>query len=266
MQTTGITHATGLALVVSIHDVCPLFENAVARWLSILDGWGIARRSLAVVPAYERGKRVADSHSLVSMLVREVRGGSEVVLHGYHHILDGGYARIRDRLRDRVTTHGCAEFSCVALEEARERLSRGLTELEQVLPIPVRGFTAPGWWQAPGIAELLRDMGFHFYTSTWAVVGLNGGRRFASPVLTGLPHPKGLTAALLRAYNFGLLPSAMRRRTLFRVALHPYDLENSGFVEAVGRLLRRLTAERGTAVYEDLFPRPAEDDRTGVES
>jgi uncharacterized protein len=240
-------------LVVSIHDVSPRHEKLIDRWRSILDGWGVEKRSFAVVPHYDGDGRTADCPSLIGSLREEAARGSELVLHGFSHVFQGSYDRFRDRARDLLTTRGCAEFSAVDAATARELIARGIGDLEPVLGCKFKGFTAPGWWQGPSVAAELRKAGFLFYTLTFGIVDLVRDKFLKSPVVVGLPGQGVVSSRLLRAFSFRLVPFWMRNRPLVRVALHPYDLDNALFMREVESLLKREMETRKVSVYEDLI-------------
>ncbi len=238
-------------MVVSLHDICPLHERQFDRWRLLLDKWGIPRRSLAVVPRWEGCGRSSASSSLRRAVAEELRGGSEVVLHGYTHRHQGPYHRLAHRLRDRLLTRGCAEFSDLDEQAAGDLLARGIAELGELSGQPVRGFTAPGWWQSRAVGRALARLGFRFWTSVGGVTDLAAGRTLRSPVITGLPGRERSFIFLLERYHLGLLPPLLRHRHLVRVALHPYDLEHPRYMDRVGRLLRELAHRRRVVVYEE---------------
>ena len=237
--------------VVTLHDVAPPTEQACVRWTALLDEWQVPRRTLAVVPFFDNRHRLSDSASLVEFLRAEVARGSEIVLHGCTHRFEGAYDRLGDRLYDRWLTRGCAEFSRLDEPAARERLLRGKKELEDALGIAVRGFIAPGWWQSQSVVKILREAGFRFCESVGGVMDLRDGKLLRSPVLTGLPAPWPPCRVFLRAYAFLWLPFYLRNRLLFRVALHPYDLEDPRFLHSAKRLLARLRRLRVPAACEE---------------
>lgn len=239
------------ALVVSIHDVCPRFLAETREWLGILNAWDIRRCSLAVVPRYEDGASACGCGDLMDLLREQLRLGNEVVLHGYTHRRNGRRLPFPARIRDALTTRGCAEFCTADAAEARERIARGKRELESALQTPLQGFIPPGWWQAAGMHDVLLSLGFLFCTSTTALSILPRRRRVYAPAITGLPEPRNVFARLAHAYCFGWLPVHLRRRPLMRMALHPYDLRNPVFRDSVERLLRRLRAERTAMTYEE---------------
>ena len=243
------------ALIVSIHDICPEYEREFDQWLRLLDDWGVTRRSLHVIPNYRQSQRLADAPTLIAALRREIQNGSEVMLHGYNHVFKGRHRRFCAHLWERHMTHGCAEFSEVEAETARHLLQAGRETLQAALTVPITGFTAPGWWQSRAVAPVLAELGFHFYTTLWTVRYLRPQRVVWSPVLTGLPGRRGAVQRLLALYDFRCLPAM--RWALFRIDLHPYDLENKPWMKRLERLVARLLARRRLTVYEEVAHDPA---------
>jgi len=239
------------SLVVSVHDVCPRFEAAFHRWRSLLDAWGVRKRSIAAVPFYDGDRHLSSSETLAAALAEEVRCGSEVVLHGYTHVHSGGCRSAWERLRDRATTQGCAEFSSASRNDAIERIRRGLAELEPLVPGRIRGFTPPGWWIGRELLPVLVEAGFDFCTGTFRVMDLRRGDVIRAPVVVGLPEA-GWVPVLVHGYSFRVLPALLKGRGMLRVALHPYDLDNPLFMRDAERLVRRAVEERDVCVYEEL--------------
>jgi len=241
-------------LVVAVHDICPEFEPQFQTWRTLLDRWGVRRRSLAVIPFYGGKTRVAQSKTLVLALAEEVRNGSEILLHGYTHVSSGAFTGLVDRARDRWTTQGCAEFALPGAGEGRRLIGKGLGELQPLVPKPIRGFIPPGWWLNSAIAAELPGMGLSFFTSTFGVHDLRRGVCLRTPVVVGLPQSRGVPAALLRGFCFRIIPALVRDRGILRIALHPYDLDNPRFMCDVEALIVAALKERPLAVYEDIIP------------
>lgn len=244
-------HAMQYAVIVSIHDVAPDSLDAAREWCRLLDGWGIKKRCLAVIP-FLRQRPVQSSSSLVDFLKAELAADGEVVLHGYSHQRPSPFTLWHHRLYDRFVTRGEAEFAALDSGESVARLLReGRRELEEALGISVRGFTAPCWWQSRATTDMLRRTGFLWYDTLIGIVNLRAGRRIFSPVITGLPPDTGLPA-LLAPWATGMMSALCRARVL-RLALHPYDLSNPRFMRYVERRLRRWDAARRCKIHAEVI-------------
>jgi predicted deacetylase len=240
------------SLVVALHDVCPPFEAEFHSWRKLLDKWGVPRRSIAVVPFQNGASPLRESPTLVDALHEETQVGSEILLHGYTHVHERTYPRMRDRFRDRLTTRGCAEFSDLSPEEALERARKGLREIQPFLPTPIRGFTPPGWWMDAHAIQSLDQLAFSFCTTTFGIIDLRRGRTIRAPVIVGLPQ-SGFFPFLLHGYSFRILPVFLQKQRVLRIALHPYDLDNPRFLRETERLIRQAVEEREICVYGELI-------------
>jgi hypothetical protein len=226
--------------VLSVHDVCPAYEAEFLEWRARLDDWGVARRSLAVIPFFG-GRRLSDSPRLAAALQAEAAVGAEVVLHGWEHRFEGVHATWRDRTWSRLATRGCEEFAGLTADEAEVRMRSGLAELAAILPhVRIEGFTAPGWWHSAGTLEAAARLDLRFVTGLRGVWDVRAGRWLAVPVLTGLPLEAGAFGRVAEAWGWAWL--AARRSRAAGLALHPYDLRNPGFLARAKKTLRAYQA------------------------
>ncbi len=225
-------------VIVSVHDVCPAFEAESLEWLALLDEWGIARRSLAVVPFF-KGASLSVSLKLVSALRAEIDAGAEIVMHGNQHRFTGRHVSGLDRAWSRLATRGCEEFASLPADKAEELMRNGLEELQAALPdANIEGFTPPGWWMSKGTLEAAARLNLRFVTSLRGLHNTSAGKFVRVPVLSGLPLEAGFFGKLAEAWNCARL--AAPRGNGIRIALHPYDLSNSRFVAWIKKTFRAM--------------------------
>lgn len=239
-------------VIVSVHDVCPVFEAETLEWLAWLDEWGIARRSLAVVPFFS-GASLSASLRLVSALRSEIDAGAEIVLHGNQHRFTGTHVSRLNRAWSRLATRGCEEFAALPADKAEELIRAGLRELTAALPgARIEGFTPPGWWMSKGTIEAAARLNLRFVTNLHGVHNISVGKFVRVPVLSGLPLEAGFFGKLAEAWNRVRL--AAPRGNVIRIALHPYDLRNRRFVAWIKKTFRAMQARNVKfLIYSELM-------------
>lgn len=240
-------------VVVSLHDVAPASAAASAAWLDVVEshGW---RATLLVIPGAWRGATLGEDAGFVDWLHAAADRGHELALHGWEHhgvLCDGRGPRHRlRRCRGNVFARGCAEFNELDAVEARRRIHAGRRALSSVGIEPV-GFTPPGWLASHDTVTVLRDEGFRYTTTQWAVLDLVGRRTIRMPAISQRPG-SSLTLAASRANERVVGAFAARRRSL-RIALHPDDLRHDELAAATHRMFTGLTrAGARSCTYEEL--------------
>lgn len=241
------------AMTVEIHDVSAATMPQVERIRAALEGVGVDRGSLLVVPAWEdeRGRRwpLRRDPAAAAWLRERRREGWEVVLHGLTHRAPQPPEDPLDAWLDRWWSRGQDEFARLDEPEARRRLREGREVLREA-GVPPAGFVAPVWRQSPGTRLALRTLGFRFTADLGAVHLLTpAGPAVSSPALTfAAPDPVldlGKRAAMLGAEVAGIGSS------LLRVAVHPEDLRRDGLLEHIVGRVRRLLRHRRLVTYEE---------------
>src|SRR5437870_4861393 len=89
------------SLIVSVHDVAPVTQDAVQAILAQLAKAGVTTCSLLVVPDYHHNHPIFEDHAFLSWLRQLQAQGHEIVIHGYFHKRP---AAPNESLRDRVIT------------------------------------------------------------------------------------------------------------------------------------------------------------------
>jgi uncharacterized protein len=240
-------------VVVSLHDVAPASAVASARWLDVVESFGW-RATLLVIPGSWRGAALGDDADFVTWLHTAADRGHELALHGWEHhgvARDGRGPRHRiRRCSGFVLARGCAEFNELDTDEARRRIDAGRRVLSSVGIEPV-GFTPPGWLASHDTVAVLRDEGFRYTTTQWAVLDLVGGRTIRMPAISQRPGSR-MTLTASRANERVVSAFADRGRSL-RIALHPDDLHHEELVAATKRMFTKLAVAGARArTYEEL--------------
>jgi predicted deacetylase len=238
-------------MIVSIHDVAPSTLGPVASLLEALDGAGVRRRVLKVIPNSQGRWPLQRSPELVRVLQAEAQSGSEIVLHGFTHETAG---RLRGapwtRMRARLFAPFSGEFLTLDGAAMRERLNSGRQALEDCGLQP-GGFCAPGWLATPELDQALLECGFHYRIDLMSVSDLRRGRRRLTPWL-GYMGAGELQERLVGTANL-LTWAASRWTPLIKVFFHPPRRSTS---RAFERLLRRtaiLRAKRQPLTYAQLL-------------
>jgi predicted deacetylase len=233
---------------VSVHDVAPATAEATATWLGDLDARGVPATLLVIPGPFQGGPVLTGAPDLIADLRAAAGRGHEPSLHGFRH--EGGRAGPGwRRTVDRLLVRGAGEFWDLTPDQARDLLRAGLDVLADA-DIGVTGFTPPGWLASPGARQALTELGFHYWTSHLAVHDLTSGTVHRMPALSHRPGGVGERAGAL------LMGAAARgfarRRTPFRIALHPADLGRPGLREAALDAIDAALAAGGQALtYEE---------------
>jgi predicted deacetylase len=236
------------SLVVSIHDVAPPSWDRVRRMLEALDGVGVGRRSLLVIPNFE-GRWQIDQHDAFCAALRRLQfDGDELVLHGYEHVAVGTPVGLIDRFRNRWYTRA-GEFLSLDYRDARDRIERGL-DLMRRMNLDAHGFVAPGWLINADGLRAARDCGLEYTNSYLTFMDLAQGRSHFAPSLVFGP------GSLNEDLGIGIqrrLVALMSRRPVVRVVLHPPCIDHPGRFEQILSMIRTFAGHQ-PVTYFDLLP------------
>jgi uncharacterized protein len=239
-----------MSVLLSIHDVTP-------AWAAEVDAlWALCRErgatpALLVVPNWHGQWPLVASPSYVDWIQARVRDGAEIFLHGERHDEVGSPRTLRDSVRAFGRTNREGEFLTLDHAAASARIARGLQLFASLQLAPI-GFIPPAWLCRRGTHTACAAHGLDFLEDDGAVHLLRERRTLASPVLRW----SGRTAARARG---SALQAAWRWRTqraapVFRIALHPQDLEHPITRQSVIDELDRWLATRPATPYASLLP------------
>ena len=238
-------------LIVSIHDVAPVYADDLRYLLDACDAAGARPRVLKVIPD-EGGRQDIRAHPDFTALLRaEAQAGSEIVLHGYTHEVArpiGGWGL--PSLRARLFAPTAAEFVTLDGAEMAARLTSGRRILEEV-GLQTRGFCAPGWLATAALPGQLRRCGFRYAVSMAWVRDVESGRRIFTP-WQGYMGAGGGQERMIRLGSWGCMQLAPRAEAV-KLFLHPQGARTSSDCRRVLNNLRNLTQRYTCTTFGELL-------------
>jgi len=133
-------------VLLSLHEVSPVFESEVVKACDKLDELGITSVTLLVVPFL--GMKMSSSFEKNEMFTEYLKSlNHEISLHGYSHSSKSGSPD---------------EFKGVPQERMLSRLKLGASLFEQAFHQPPVGFIPPNWQASQKLASLVRDLGLKY--------------------------------------------------------------------------------------------------------
>ena len=232
-------------LVVAVHDVAPASWLRLRPLLLELDRLGVRPRVLKVIP-----KDLAADPELIAVLQAEQAAGSEVVMHGYSHAVDGPLRGpwIR-RLRARLSAPHDAEFLSLSDDAVARRLALGHAIVEDA-GLRADGFCAPGWLEPPGLRPALRAAGFRYDVRMLSVVDVRSGRMVRTAWI-GYMGAGPAQERLVGVAN-ALTRRALATAAVLKVFLHPTKAGGEPACRRVLDILPRLMEDRQIVTYGQL--------------
>jgi predicted deacetylase len=228
--------------LLSIHDVWPGNVPVVEDHWQKLRSLGMGPAALLVVPEYHGKTSIAQAKDFLSWLAEKRAAGSEILLHGFRHLMaervDGA------RLSSRRSAWGRwvnsrwvgseAEFLGLARPDREALFEAGARSFAQA-GLPFLGFVAPTWHGAPPRAALLAR-GFRLWETRFRLHSLAERRSRWVPALAWDPSPSGPALFGGEAWL-----KIVARLPLIKVAIHPGDLDGkhvAGQLEKVAAMGR----------------------------
>ncbi|MBN1944112.1 MAG: polysaccharide deacetylase family protein [Bradymonadales bacterium] len=231
----------GKPLLVSIHDVSPVFAERIEKLLDLLRDAGISPGSLLIVPDYHGRGSWGGSPAFVERIRQLADSGWELVLHGFTHREEhAAFKRtLGERLAARHLTDREGEFLSLDGQEIRRRLQTGRALVEATFGKCPQGFVAPAWLRTEELDEYLRESGFLYTEGHLFLEQLATGRKIFSPVLAWASRTPG---RLLASRVWARLATPwLTRLPVARVALHPGDTTHETLLASIRTTLDRLT-------------------------
>ncbi len=241
-------------LVVSIHDVSPMFADPVERLADRIGGiLGGPRFAMLVVPDHWGAAPLDRAPAFARRLRAWADAGVEMFLHGWVHRDTSDHRTAAAGLKARYMTAGEGEFLGLNADEAEHRMRRGRDMVEDAIGCPVAGFIAPAWLYGPGAIAALKSCNFALAEDHFRVWRPATGEIVArGPVVTWASRSAARTASSLAvAAAARALPDWL---PTLRVAVHPGDVTKESLMTRIDRTIRSLSARRTVARYSDLRP------------
>ena len=236
------------ALVVSIHDVAPATQSAVAEIVRRLASRDVPVSSLLVVPDYHHQGRSMAQPGFREWLSERSQGGHEVVLHGFYHQRERRPAESsRDKFMTRFYTADEGEFYDLGYDEAFRRIAEAQEEFRAHGFSP-QGFVAPAWLLGAEAERAAIDAGMTYTTALRAVRDFVARQEIASQSLV-----YSVRSSWRRGISLGWnrwLFSRLESNPLLRLSLHPPDLAHPEIWKQIEELIRLALRDRKPMTYQ----------------
>lgn len=245
-----------MSLLVSIHDVSPAHERAVAQLWDMCAALGV-QPALLVVPNWHGAWPLERYPDFVAWLITRAREGSAILLHGLRHDEVGSRRRWIDEVRAWGKTAREAEFLTLDASGASVLINQGLSSLRSVGLEPL-GFVPPAWLAQPDTHRAVREAGLKVSEDErW--IYPHPGKPLSAPCI------RWSARTALRSYGSALVAEGRwflhRTAPWVRLALHPGDLSHPVVRRSVGRTLERWLSRTEPLGYDRLIaptqPQPA---------
>lgn len=235
-------------LLVSIHDVSPVFESRVFQLWDLCSSCGITP-ALFVVPNWHGAWPLEQYPDFLKWVHSCAAQGAELVLHGERHDEMGLPRSPRDSWRAWGNTAGEGEFLTLDAPAARQRLTRALERVRQ-LGLEPTGFIPPSWLARESTYDVAASAGFRFSEDARSIIVLPSKRRVKSPAV------RWSARTSLRAWGSvavaGLRWRLQQRSSWPRIAFHPQDLDHPATASSLRRTLERWLQHHQAGRYADL--------------
>jgi len=236
-------------LVVSLHDVSPVFTSELKEVDRELEIQGVGKKSLIIVPFYEGNFDISREDNFLWWLQSLIKKGDEPVQHGYQHTLhkcNSAWEYFLSLYR-RPINRKCAEFGNLKKEEAKEKIRKGRKILRRA-GIHCRGFIAPWWAISSATNQALKEEGFEYTTSLFYLKDYRKELKVKSEVISSF---QGWPDYGARIYNLTLNKIWLKKRKLARVAVHPLDIHRESSFLSILNIIKDLKKQRTLTTYID---------------
>ncbi len=235
-------------LAVALHDVEPATYERCQEIRTWLDGHGVERVTLLVIPARDLHPVGERSPALADWLSERRRQGDAIAQHGFQH----------EQLRNPRWTHRFpaptrarrgAEFVGLDAEETRRAVDAGW-RLLKLAGIEPDGFVAPAYAYTPALRRALAGR-FRWWAGLLGVHGVGPQHGAGSLDLHG--GPSQTARRLAPAWS----PRTLRAGALLagqtlRLDLSPAQLRHPHQLRALERALTREARRRTAVTYDQL--------------
>ena len=240
-------------LLFSIHDVTPRHFERLQRIDELLAETSIGQSyAMLVVPDFWKEWPLSEHKPFHGWLRDKADAGVEMLLHGYYHLDDTPPKGAAERFKAAWMTASEGEFLSLEAGEARGRIRRGRTLLEDILGRKVTGFVAPAWLYSEATLDVLKEEGFETAEDHMRVWSPVFGRQLSfSPVISYASRSKARIASSLIWSR--LATTVLSPFDAVRLALHPHDLDVGSLQVEFERALRHWLKYRRPTQYRELL-------------
>jgi len=233
-----------MRFLTSIHDVWPGNFSLVANYLQTLRSLGIESIALLVVPKYHGKESMSKNAEFLTWLSGEAKRGTEIFLHGYHHLKP---ELIESHLNLRRSSIGIwvnqrfvnyeAEFLGLPDQEKSKILQLGLNEFARAMELvgnainPI-GFVPPTWFGCPSVEMMKKNKLAILETRFFIKNFLTQQSKFVPP----------LAWAKSKQNNFRLIGGSLWLELLLpmpliKIAIHPGDFEDPQTLKTIRKVI-----------------------------
>ncbi len=133
-------------VLLSIHDISPMFEDGVLSVYDRLVDLGISSFTMLVTPMHSMKRTNAlEQHPIFSEYLGSL--GLEISLHGYSHFTKSGQAD---------------EFARITKDRAESRIRSGIGMIRGSLKQRPYGFVPPMWRAPPLVTRIAKSLGLRY--------------------------------------------------------------------------------------------------------
>ncbi|MBD3406486.1 MAG: DUF2334 domain-containing protein [Candidatus Lokiarchaeota archaeon] len=133
-------------ILLSIHDVSPIYEDAIISLYDSLSDIGISSFTLLIPPFYQlKGSNVFEEKDIFVDYLRSL--DLEISLHGYSHTTKSG---------------GLDEFKKLTAKRSASRLKSGIAMIRRAFGIRPFGFIPPAWQATKTVLNQVKDVGLKY--------------------------------------------------------------------------------------------------------
>jgi predicted deacetylase len=203
-------------VLLSIHDVSPLYEDQVLLTYDRLIELGITSFTLLVTPMYAMRKtNILEQHPLFSEYLTSLN--LEVSLHGYSHSTKSGQPD---------------EFARITQERAESRIRSGINVIKNSLGQNPYGFIPPMWHAPPRVNRAAKKLGLHYS------VNANEVHSFPDSVI--LKSAELIVSQGDRSVSFENAMLEIELGGPLQIAIHPRDHEQNHLFSLLEDMKERL--------------------------
>jgi len=233
-----------MKIIVGIHDISSKNLDACKKIVMDLEGAGLQRMSLLVIPEPKGDIPLTGSSELVSWLKDREAKGDEIVIHGLTH-----HSEMPRGVLGRYYARGAAEFHTIGYDRSRDKVKRAMEIFQKAGFEPV-GFVPPAWLINKEGAAAIADVGLYYTTHTG--IHLVNGNFVFSPVIVF-----GARNLLTQVFSSGLarlMSNILKRANLpcIRVAIHPSDIEVPKLFQSAVEIIGDILHQRQAFTYRDM--------------
>jgi len=135
-----------MTVLLSIHDISPLYENDIVKTYDLLSDFGISSLTLLVTPFYglKKTNKISEN-DIFTKFLKSLE--LEIAMHGYSHFSKSG---------------SLSEFNGLPQEKVALRLKDGVSILTRGFGLKPSGFVSPLWESPQKVVRAVKEIGLGF--------------------------------------------------------------------------------------------------------